>query len=326
MDRQLTCNNKKVNRVLSIYLKLSSGEIINKKELATEFNVSERTIQRDIEDIRCYFFENRQSIGEKEISYIRAFKGYITEEDDNKLNEKSILAISKVLLESRAFCKDEINSLINSLINNISKSKKKYIKDIIGNELLNYVPVKHNRKIIDNIWKISDSIRHKKILNIKYKRDGVLPYLREVKPVSIIFSEYYFYLIAYIEDFKTPTIFRIDKIIEFYESDKRFYLKNDKIFQDGEFRKRSQFMYAGKLVRVKFRYYGKSVNEIIDRLPTAVILDENEEFVEFKAEVYGNGIMIWFLSQGSKIKVLEPIELVEDIKNELKRIGDLYAG
>ena len=38
----------KVNRILKIYDKLINGESINKKELANEFDVNIRTIQRDI--------------------------------------------------------------------------------------------------------------------------------------------------------------------------------------------------------------------------------------------------------------------------------------
>lgn len=52
----------KYNRILSLYTKLLDGEIINKKEEAQIFNIAERSIQRDIEDLRC-FLENQTRIG-----------------------------------------------------------------------------------------------------------------------------------------------------------------------------------------------------------------------------------------------------------------------
>ena len=45
-------------RVLNIYDKLLKNETVNKLELATEFNVNPRTIQRDIDNIRHYLYES----------------------------------------------------------------------------------------------------------------------------------------------------------------------------------------------------------------------------------------------------------------------------
>ena len=44
----------KIQRVLGIYKKLINGEIVNKIEEANDYGVNERSIQRDIDDIRCF--------------------------------------------------------------------------------------------------------------------------------------------------------------------------------------------------------------------------------------------------------------------------------
>jgi len=44
----------KVERVLHIYSKLMRGEIVIRRELSNHFNVNDRTIQRDRDDIRNY--------------------------------------------------------------------------------------------------------------------------------------------------------------------------------------------------------------------------------------------------------------------------------
>lgn len=46
--------NGKIERVLGIYTKLLSGNVINKFDEAQEYGVNERSIQRDIDDIRNY--------------------------------------------------------------------------------------------------------------------------------------------------------------------------------------------------------------------------------------------------------------------------------
>ena len=45
-------------RVLNIYDKLLKNEAVNKLDLATEFHVNPRTIQRDIDNIRHYLYES----------------------------------------------------------------------------------------------------------------------------------------------------------------------------------------------------------------------------------------------------------------------------
>ena len=47
-------NKDKVLRVLSIYEKLMEGSIVNKEEEANYYKVTERSIQRDIDDIRSF--------------------------------------------------------------------------------------------------------------------------------------------------------------------------------------------------------------------------------------------------------------------------------
>lgn len=60
-------------------------------------------------------------------------------------------------------------------------------------------------------------------------------------------------------------------------------------------------MYGGKLRRVRFRYSGESPEAVLDRLPTAKILDEAEGGYLIEAEVFGKGIDMWVRSQGERI-------------------------
>ena len=51
-------DNNKMQRVLGIYTKLMGGYLVNKAEEALNYQVNERSIQRDIDDIRhgnCQF-------------------------------------------------------------------------------------------------------------------------------------------------------------------------------------------------------------------------------------------------------------------------------
>ena len=118
-----------------------------------------------------------------------------------------------------------------------------------------------------------------------------------------MFSEYYFYLIAYIADGSKdfPTVFRIES---FHGTGVQFRIPYRDKFNDGEFRKRVQFMYSGELRRGKFEYSGPSIEAILDRLPTAEVLAKKDRGYTVSAEVYGKGIDIWLRSQGASVKII----------------------
>ena len=65
-----------------------------------------------------------------------------------------------------------------------------------------------------------------------------------------------------------------------------------------------QFMYGGKLQKVKFKYSGLDIDAVLDRLPTARILDEEDGVYTVSAEVFGKGIDMWLRSQGENIKMM----------------------
>ena len=73
-------------------------------------------------------------------------------------------------------------------------------------------------------------------------------------------------------------------------------------FSEGEFRKRVQFMFGGKLQTVRFKYTGPSIEAVLDRLPTAEVVGEQDGEYEIRAEVFGKGIDMWLRSQGEYIE------------------------
>ena len=124
-----------------------------------------------------------------------------------------------------------------------------------------------------------------------------------------MFSEYYFYLTAFLEDKTTfenpddlfPTIYRIDRIKYFKVLDEHFRVPYKDRFQEGEFRKRVQFMYGGKLEKIRFKYIGSSIEAVLNRLPTVEIISQDEGGWIVEAEVFGKGGDMWLRGQGKLI-------------------------
>ena len=312
-ETQIEKRKKQGVRLLLLREDLEKGKNINKEEIKRKFDIDDKTFQRDIDFLRAFYTENINP--EIEIKYNKKKKGYILENNKDRFRNEEILAISKILLESRAFCKDELDELLRKLRLLSEEDEMKQVKEMIKNEKFNYVPLKHGKKLLDLIWELSKYITKQEIISISYTTKEGKSKVYRIKPVSIMFSEYYFYIVSFMADKFVedgPTIFRIDRIKKLKGTGKNFEVPYLERFEDGEFRKRVQFMLSGKLRTVKFEYTG--ILEVVqDRLPTAEVIEQSkmgdgtEKYI-ITAEVYGKGIDMWLKSQGDKVKVVEEKE------------------
>ena len=299
----------KSERLLQIYSRLVGGDILQKKELAQRFHVTERSIQRDMEALRCFFVDQNLR---RDIVYDKRVRGYRLENAASPhLNNSEILAVCKILLESRSMRRDEMLPILDKLIACcVPEQSQRLVGDLISNEKYHYIEPHHGQHILNGLWEIGQAVQNHQVLEIEYERlKDPKRTRRRVQPVGIMFSEYYFYLTAFLED-KTnfeepddlfPTIYRIDRIRSFRVLDEHFHVPYAGRFEEGEFRKRVQFMFGGKLERIRFKYTGLSIEAVLDRLPTAEIISQDDEGWVVETEVFGKGIEMWMRSQGENI-------------------------
>lgn len=227
-------------RILSIFNQLIEGNGISVNDAAQHFNVSTKTIKRDIDDIRNFLSESHISGGgDREVVYNRRINEYRLIGSEN-LTGKEIFAICKVLFESKPFCRNEFMPIIEKLVNKCTYDNDlTHVKNMIANEKYHYTELKHGKKIIDSIWDISYAIHNHKQLLVRYTR-LTEPKNREriINPVGIMFSDFYFYLAAFIpeKNTKNPTIYRIDRLSDYKVLDTGFYVPYSNRFEEGEFR------------------------------------------------------------------------------------------
>ena len=312
------------DRLLYMYSRLVDGKMLYKKEEAQRFGCSLRSIQRDIEDLRSFLHEQNEATGlVQDLIYNQKLGAYqLVPPSRNLLSNEEVFATLKILLESRAFTKKELYPIIDKLIDCcIPKTEQQRVSELIGNEKLLYVEPQHQDKFLKKMWELSGAVREQQEVTITYRRTDGVQVQRTVQPVGIMFSEFYFYLIAFIapkdkkkvkfeiENDPFPTIYRIDRIKGFTITDKHFAVPYAQRFEEGEFRKRIQFMYGGHLQRLRFYFKGSCYEYILDRLPTAKVVQEDEKGTLIEAEVFGKGIDIWLKSQGELIEVVSRQEL-----------------
>ena len=307
--------DKKVERIINLYNRLNEGEVLNKSDEAVRFDVNEKSIQRDFEDIRAYFANDPGS--NRELVYDRTKKGYVlVQNQKHNLTNSEILTVCKILLESRSLVKEEMYPIIDKLLQCcVPLVNYKRVADLIANEKFHYIEPRHGKRFVDEMWNISSAVFEHRLMRIRYQKlkepDKVM---RMIQPVGLMFSEYYFYLCAYISASEEtpdvpkrpfPTIYRIDRIAEYEVLSEHFHIPYAERFEEGEFRKRIQFMYGGELRKIKFCYKGLSIEAVLDRLPTGKVLKHDDNGLVIEAEVYGDGVDMWIRSQGDNLELMD---------------------
>ena len=302
-------------RLLYIYTRLNDGEILNKAILSEQFGVSSKSIQRDIDMLRCFFSDEGS---QRELVYDVKANGYkLVDRGPTFLSNNEVLAVCKILLASRSMVKGEMEPILDKLVDCcVPIENLRAVKELIANEKYHYVEPQHQSTVLPLLWEIGLAIKKQLMLDIGYfrlKDQSIVT--RRIQPVGLMFSEYYFYLVGYIEginkaehfdnsDDAYPTIYRVDRIKEIKTTDIHFAVPYRDRFEEGEFRKRVQFMYGGTLQTVKFRYTGPSIEAVLDKLPSAKIIEESENGWLIRAEVFGRGIDMWLRSQGNYVQLV----------------------
>ena len=150
----------KNTRTLDMYVRFCEGKSINKREESKRFGVDERSIQRDIDDIRAFLADRTKSVGDtRRIIYDRAKEGYVMVGSDGSLmSNDEILAVSKILLESRAFTKKEISTILDKMVAGcVPQKNMKLVSDLISNEKYHYVELNHKSVVKDKLWSFARS-------------------------------------------------------------------------------------------------------------------------------------------------------------------------
>lgn len=159
----------KSDRLLMIYSQLVSGAVLTKRELAQRFQVTEKSIQRDIEALRCFFAEQTLS---QDVVYDPKAKGYrLIDTMPQKLSNSEILAVCKILLESRSMRKDEMLPILDKLIACcVPEQNKAAVNQLIANEKFHYIAPHHGKPILDRLWDIGQAIQNHQVMEIQYER------------------------------------------------------------------------------------------------------------------------------------------------------------
>ena len=315
------------DRVLEIFFRGLRGEDLSVQRLADEYEVSTKSITRSLNDLKAFLADHRDLVGNTELQYSHQDKCYRLYMDEF-LSNKELFALVEVMIGARAFSKEELLELTSKLKRFTTPEDRAKLNELVRKELYHYPEVKHDcDSVQEYLWQLVNCISEKQEISIDYYRMDRKWVTHRLRPASVMFTDYYFYLIAYMAEGLTdkPYYFRIDRIRQITGHRKKFTTEDTPAFDEGLLRQRSLFMWPGTLQTIRFEFTGPSVQAVLDKLPTARIIERDGRKYLIEAEVYGKGIKMWLLSQGAWVKVTAPQEFVEDVKNEIKEMQHMYS-
>lgn len=290
---------------------------VTAKELSDYFEVSIRTIYRDLEAIN--------QAGIPITSYQGSNGGYSI--IDNYKIDKQILN------------NDEINSILVALEGLDTTLNKREFKDII--EKINVLipdckkEIKKRKKYFIDFtpWGVSDrekkkidliekAIDENKLISFSYidlKGDRTT---RKVEAMTLVLRGNSWYLYGYCRLREDYRIFKIYRIKELKVLEKNF-LRKDKEFEEGLFTENRQS--KRKIINLVIRFNAEarprveeffSENDIKYKKDGTLLVNVSYPEDEW---LYG-----FILSFGDKVEVLEPLYLRKKIQEKVKRIFEIY--
>ena len=316
-------------RLLKMYDVLMRGSGLDGRRLQSEFSVTAKSVQRDIAMLREHISREYPQSEYGNIEYSRVRKEYYWRNRSNMLlDEKEILLLATILLESRGLTREELQQVVDKMLVQCSPESEKRIRTLLKNELFHYKPVKNARLMGSLLWQLAEAKTKQHCLQVTYKAVRSKKYHPlKLLPLGIMFSEMYFYLLAKVagQEQETPVAFRVDRIGECETLEETFSVPYEARFQEGIFRSETQLMTTGELLKVKLRFWGKSLEAVLDKLPNAKIISQDDKGTVLKVQVYAKGAKMWFLSQAEYLEVLEPQSLREEMRETIARMLGNYA-
>ncbi len=312
-------DNQKSFRILDLFERFNRKEQFKKSEFSKKYQVTDRTIQRDIASLNLYFAAQGR---DDRIIFDPSDRVYKYQDEDHKeLFTADIYTLCETLMKSRALGKNETTRIINTLIS--MSGQEKTLQNLLGNSVANYSQVQDD--VTDLLGKIIKSIDEHIVVRCTYvTREGTLNEL-ELRPLALHFHQKDFFLIAGLENSpygNKNTVLQINRIDAYKLTGRRFERDDD--LTKSLARNESRIL-EGPLAKVRFKYWGKSSKDVLDQYPDAVFIgyDENHGAI-FEAKVHLDSFKDWVLTQQSQIEVIKPEEVKDDIKRSIKKLVGLY--
>lgn len=297
-----------INRLFQIIYILLENKVVTAGELAERFNVSVRTIYRDIENLSSVGVPVYMSKGKGGgISILPNFilnKALLTQEEKQDILS-SIRAVCAVSLSN-----DDSLKTLNKLNNILGENNSDWIEV----DFSNWANGEKEKYVFENI---KSSILNKNIIVFDYFSSKHESIKRTVYPLKLYFKGQSWYLYGFCKLRNDYRFFKLTRIKNIVISNENFEVSYpDKIFkEDNTFQQR--------LVNVKLRIAKGMAYRVYDEFEVVEELEDGDFIVNISYPM-GEWLYSYIYTFGEYAEVLEPLELREHMRSKIERMLKVY--
>jgi len=308
----------RLDRLLSIVIKLLSYKRLTTQQLAREFNVSTRTIYRDLQSISLagipvMAFQGQQGGWEIDPDYL--IDRRILSVDDIATIVSAVQNVEKGISHpSLRQTIDKINSLIHPNKRKEITQKSHYI--FIDNQPWGQSGNK------DLISEIHNAIYDSKLLSFQYFNLKKERKKRLVEPMTLMLKGSAWYLFAYCLDRHDYRLFRLSRMSKITISKESFIRRDMSI---PEFKKRSHW--PQELVTLQVRFHKDIQHSIGDCFGLEHIhMEKGGNYGTLEVTIPENDwLYSLLLGFGEKLEVQGPKRIADILKQNAQALIDLYS-
>jgi predicted DNA-binding transcriptional regulator YafY len=310
---------KKLDRVTAILTQLQSKPLVRAQDLAKKFEVSVRTIYRDVKTL-----ENAgiPIIGEAGSGY-SLMEGYkLPPVMFTKEEVLSFITAEKLM---QKFLHESLGQHYQNAMEKVRSVLKYSDKNLIENiekqiDVFNYHP-KTEDKIRNIIPIILESIAEKKQLTLEYETVDARVSTRTIEVVGVFFEFNYWYIMAFCtlrNDFRQ---FRVDRILKIFKTRNPFLQEYGQI---NDYRQAPN----GNKTRVRLLVEKRIIGHLVNSKKYYGLVEEIEredgyELI-FETEWIKEGFPRWLVTFADYAEVLEPEFLKDSLKDLIENILKKY--
>ncbi len=324
-------HEKKVMRIIRLYDRLMSGRRVYLPDVADEFKVDLRTLQRDMADLSE--MEHLPVVSER----VDGRKEYMLMNSATRFPVTfglSDIIVAKMALQMMQQFKGTglvvyIQTLAQRVNDRLNHALAERVRNLDKKLYSHHTFTRNYRRSTDQFEEILAAILYQDKLKIHYHSIGSNPHWHIVRPYTLMSYKTGLYLIAKIDDAPEnakPTTFALERIQKALRQKEKFDLP-------GDWDPKKNFPSLGGLLP------GKEEDVVIHFDPTVEaylkhllwprktkITPKNKSTLEFKSHIHVNDeIVNWIIGFGPLAKVVEPQSLVDQVKEKLTATLERYS-
>jgi len=307
---------KRFDRIVAILIQLQSKRIVKAQELADRFEVSLRTIYRDIRTLETSGvpIASEAGVGYSILEGYRLPPIMFTREEAG-----SFVAAEKLM---QKFTDKSLGAYHKSAmykVKSVLRGKEKdWISALESQVHIDPAQVLFNESIPDALEILFESIAEKKQVFLKYHSlEAENPSERHIEPVGLFHENNFWYVLGYCHLRKDYRQFRTDRILKIQRTAKDFTLSHGTIDEHRNNQKEVRKTKVRILVDTQIARYIRSTRNQYG----FVSEEQKKDGVEmtFMAPHLKDGFSRWYLMFGDYTKILEPDSLKVRVRELLKK-------